>query len=430
MAYNWGMMKEKYRKDAMFRIWFKDNFNQIITESDYLEAYDIGFFYRYSDVRDLISQNLDLILKKLTFKSDFLQFMTFDEKKNNLEKFFEGNKIDDDMKKSFTILVKEGVLNSNKALEILANKIEETYNEIGLGRVYDIMKKIPNFLNCNKNDPNMEKIDKFLTSKFEEICDSDFGLYKFEFKYFNKFESFKKEIQKKGSEFFMVFPIDYTISLEECREIAKDIFGDFTSDIFSKMKYGYKDPTRAFIIKMIIDELLKRADNGKNMDAVEQIGKGCYSVVYKIGDLVLKVGRRRCTEIPNHRRILKPIIRRQISDVSDEDNFIEIQNYVETNWYKGMKSEDINKVLEGIYYELLEDGVVFGDVKPENVGKLIRPNTTHEYDLCHNEISPPERATGIIGKDKGGPLQAGEYVIIDTDHIYRKMMSKENKSER
>ncbi len=418
MAHDWKIMKEAYSKVDEFRIWFKENFIRIVTESDYLNAYDIGSFCKYSDVRELVFQNLDLVLSKMTSKSDFLQFMDLGERRKNLEKFFEGKKIDDDMKKCFYILLDEGVLNSNKALEILANKIEETYNEIGLSRVYDIMNIIPCFLIISENNPNMKKIDEFLTSKFEDICDADFGLYKFKFKYFNKFENFKKEIQKKGPEFFMVFPIDYTISLEECREIAKDIFGDFTSDIFSKMKYGYKNPTKASIIKMIIDELLKRADNSKNMDAVKQVGEGFFSVAYRIGDKVFKVGKRANPVIQNHRRILQPIVRRKIGDEYDEDNFIEIQNLVDTSWYKKMKSEDIHKVLLNIYSELRDDGLVWVDVKPENIGKLLRPNTTHEFDLRNKEINPPERATGIIGKNKGEPLQAGEYVIIDSDLIY------------
>ena len=86
MKYDWKAMKEGYSKIAEFRNWFQNNFVRIINESEELSASDIGFFYRNDEMKEIILQNLDLVLSKIKSKSEFLQFMTMSEKKRNFDK--------------------------------------------------------------------------------------------------------------------------------------------------------------------------------------------------------------------------------------------------------------------------------------------------------------------------------------------------------
>lgn len=429
MKYDWETMKNEYRNNFEFRSWFKENFINIITENDEVNPYDIAGFCIFNEGREVFFKNLKLVLSKMKCKSDFLPFMRSNEIRNNIDIFFEGEKTDKDMKKCFHKLIDAGFLNSDKGLEILSNKIETIYDGIGFQGVCEIMDMIPHFYIYSENNPYIKKIDNFLTGKFEEICSTNFENYGFKFQYFNKMNNFKKEIQKKGPDFFIGFSLDSNISLEECRDVAKSIFGEFTSENFSKIKYGQNDARKALIIQTIIDELLEQTGEGASMDDVKKIGQGVYSTTYKVGNYALKIGiGRNNYTIPNHRRILKPIIRTKIkSDFSQEkftndaDTFIEVQNLIETSWCEHMTEEEINQVLFDIYSELRNDGLIWVDVKPDNIGKLLKPNTSHifylDIDGRKKEINPDGNSTGVLGEEKGELLDVGDYVIIDSDYI-------------
>jgi len=135
-------------------------------------------------------------------------------------------------------------------------------------------------------------------------------------------------------------------------------------------------------------------------------------------------------DIYAHRRILQPIIRRSIATndrITDwssnkKAEFIEVQNLVDKNWYKDMTKEEINEVLFTIYSEMRSQGLVWTDIKANNVGRLLRPNKANlSLFLDENrqkiEGIPPNEAIGFIGEVQGDVLQEGEYVILDTDYI-------------
>ena len=190
------------------------------------------------------------------------------------------------------------------------------------------------------------------------------------------------------------------------------------------------------VFGIIISELIKRQKE-KNIDLfdVSYLGAGGSSVAYKIGDYVVKVGHGRVKiKIPNHRRILQPIIR-----LKNENAFIEVADYVETREFS---YEEYKK----IYYELLADGYVWDDANRLNLGFLKRKNvprhgikriikTEDGVKIIDDESSSDEKATNIIGDIDGEPLQRGEVVILDTDHIYKlndpevlkKIISREGK---
>lgn len=175
------------------------------------------------------------------------------------------------------------------------------------------------------------------------------------------------------------------------------------------------------MISRIIEELCE--SQGVGIKDLEFAGAGFYSQNIKIGDYVLKLGRERITnEIRKHRRIIKPIIRQQ-TNIAGEKNvpnlFVEVQNAVDTKWYEGMSEEEVDEVLYQIYKELMDESIVWTDIKPENIGRLLKPNKEN-LTVYGEEIQSSDYAIGFIGERKGKILRPGELVVIDTDYIYKK----------
>ena len=63
----------------------------------------------------------------------------------------------------------------------------------------------------------------------------------------------------------------------------------------------------------LFGKLRKKPDEYITAEDIKYIDRGGYSKAYKIGDYVLKIGDERANEVmPNHPRILQPIIRLRI----------------------------------------------------------------------------------------------------------------------
>ena len=153
------------------------------------------------------------------------------------------------------------------------------------------------------------------------------------------------------------------------------------------------------IVTPIVDKILEK----ENCDIVNSrvVFGGAFSSVLIIGDNVIKVGIPRKTfNIPNDKRILQPYLRRDLSEEQGIEAVIEVSDRVDT---------DINlseEELYAIYKEMRDRGIVCGDFKYNNIGKLIKDN-------------PPRNnaKNGMIGV-VSETLKVGDYVILDTDLIY------------
>ena len=165
----------------------------------------------------------------------------------------------------------------------------------------------------------------------------------------------------------------------------------------------------------MIEELLE--SEGVDYIDIEKMGGGSYSDVYKIGNKVLKVGGERGTyTIPNHRRILQPLTR---TNFIDEKNglvigCVEISDRVKTI----PRREQDKEKLYAVYKELRDAGIIWTDVRFENVGKLITKNIP---TLNGEEIDVAPNSVGFNKKvSKEQVLDNGEWVVLDTDYIYKK----------
>lgn len=165
-------------------------------------------------------------------------------------------------------------------------------------------------------------------------------------------------------------------------------------------------------LAIIIDELLK-SENKKYID-IDFCGNGQFSNAYKIGEKILKIGTvRENYNMPNHRRILQPLTRINFAEDGQDIFCIEINDEVDTE----IKEEEKNsEILYKMYKELRSDGIIWTDIRWENIGKLKRRNRPTlngiEMDVVHNSI-------GFDKEIVDGILEKGEFVIIDTDFFYK-----------
>ncbi len=153
------------------------------------------------------------------------------------------------------------------------------------------------------------------------------------------------------------------------------------------------------IVTKTVDKVLEK-ENCKITD-IKILLSGGFSSVIQIGDMIVKVGLPRKTfDIPNDKRILQPYLRKDLSKEYGVEAVIEVSDRVDTDI---SLSED---ELYEIYKDMRNRGIVCGDFKYDNVGKLIKPNISHNDEI-----------NGMIG-EISETFNSGEYVIIDTDFIY------------
>lgn len=159
------------------------------------------------------------------------------------------------------------------------------------------------------------------------------------------------------------------------------------------------------IIRLIIDELI--VSENVNLADIKKLQSGSYSKVIQIGNKILKVGIERKTfNIPNSKYILKPIIRKNLREISSIPVVIEVSEKVDTD-----VKLDNDKLYE-FYEKLRNNGIIYGDLKNENIGILLKDNK-----IYYNNISYDDKNRGFLN-DCYDILEKGNIVIIDLDYIY------------
>ena len=199
------------------------------------------------------------------------------------------------------------------------------------------------------------------------------------------------------------------------KEIGKQLILNSTNLINKKLRgleYDYPQEYNDAII-IILDEIMK-SENIK-FSEIKPKGSGGYSKVFLLGNTILKIGNPRMTyNIPNHRRILQPLVRQEFLD-KDNKAFatIEISEAVDTKLSKyNITQEDIYL----LYKELRDKGIRCGDLKIENLGVLLKPNKTY---YKNEAVSPGSIARGFDRNlSEEETLSKGELVILDSDFLY------------
>ncbi len=161
---------------------------------------------------------------------------------------------------------------------------------------------------------------------------------------------------------------------------------------------------------IMIDELLQ--SEGKRWIDLSVKDGGTYSDVFEIGEKILKIGQPRKTyKIPYSRRILQPLLRTNFDADGKDIACVEICEKVDTDF-----ECDEQETLYEIYKELREKGIIWTDPKPTNIGRLKKENVV---TLNGEKMEVDSGAVGFEGEIKEEPLKEGDFVIIDTDYLYR-----------
>lgn len=267
----------------------------------------------------------------------------------------------------------------------------------------------------------IDKIDTGLVLNIDKLLDSkeEYGI-----QLIKKMKKLKEEIKHRGVGVFSKLKIRRDTSVSNTIELCEELYGECDEEKLVVMKFAKSDKQIVTAIATIIRELMAKSNGDINIKNIELAGVGGFSQALKIGDYILKIGDERATEyIPNDKRILQPIIRQYIEPKKHtHNNFIEIQNAVDADWWHGMTDKEIDDILYKIYEEMRERGKTWYDLKKENVGRLLKPNRINykyrDIDGTEKDLRPTKSATGFIENEEPDEiLEAGEYVIIDTDLI-------------
>lgn len=141
----------------------------------------------------------------------------------------------------------------------------------------------------------------------------------------------------------------------------------------------YSEKLLSLMNKVLQDEQVQMID-------INELGRGSYSKVLQIGEKVLKVGApREIGQIPKHPRILQPLL---------ETNFMDSKNQVFACIELSTKAEKLKEEdyqedkLYELYQYLRDDGIIWTDVKFENIGKIDGKLVVIDRDFIYKEGNP------------------------------------------
>lgn len=201
--------------------------------------------------------------------------------------------------------------------------------------------------------------------------------------------------------------------LKKLREMDEERFKENYPVIIGKMaSANEKKWDKKFLdsLTMIINEI---AQNEKtDLSNLKYVTSGSFSDVYRIGNKVIKFGKKRVTDkIPYHRRVLQPLLRRKL-DTGNGNLYIEISEYIKRDNID-LEEDEIYQV----YKELRNDRIIWVDAREANLGRLEKDNIAY----FNTELNVKNESVGYIPEtiEKDKPLQEGDLVIIDTDLLFR-----------
>ena len=223
-------------------------------------------------------------------------------------------------------------------------------------------------------------------------------------------------ISNNMEQIIKLIPIKLLISkqfyLPKLKELNPVKFDDLHSLIVSKIAtnaaYKQKNPLDSKTVNaltLIFEEIAENENT--DLSNIQFLKSGFFSQAYKLGNKVIKLGRPHFNhKIPYHKRLLQPLIRREILP---ESLYIEISEYLKPG--KPITEEDIYSV----YKSLRDDGILWLDPSLENIARLEKDNIIHFKDKLNVE----DESLGYIPSNskKDQVLSKGDLVVIDLDFL-------------
>lgn len=187
--------------------------------------------------------------------------------------------------------------------------------------------------------------------------------------------------------------------------MVNSIIDILKTKILNNKKINF-DKYRSFIF-LLLDEISK--NESTSISSTEFIGTGGYSAVFAIKTKVIKIGiERKTPHFPNNPYILKPLLRKTIT-IDNMPIFFEVIEKVDTN-INDITKEEIYK----LYKNIREIGLIWTDVKIDNVGRLIKDNKIYWYE----NITPSDETLEFTKTIGNHQLKKGELIVLDGDYIY------------
>lgn len=169
---------------------------------------------------------------------------------------------------------------------------------------------------------------------------------------------------------------------------------------------------------------------GLSIDDIKVMEPGSYSDVLAIGQYVLKLGDvRETSEVPEHDRILEPVLKFEVFAGVDEENapilpvtFIEVQpRVILVDDLDNFEASEKREQLYELYSELRRDNIMWGDAAERNIG-IIEFSSDSQTDVLVDIREELDKTANVISyRSKKMTPKKGEkqrLVILDTDYIY------------
>ena len=201
---------------------------------------------------------------------------------------------------------------------------------------------------------------------------------------------------------------------------AKESNFEYDELFFSeKQKREFTD-----FFELLIKDLANYCENNRLDSSLRLIGKGTTSIIYSIGDKIVKIGKpRRKSSIPYCEYLLQPIINR---DFEFDGYPIHVEVTQKVLVCENIKDSWSDEKFVAIRDELAEKLHVIGlkstDLHPANIGVLTSENKIH-FDSINFDIGN-EVSTSIQNNNNLIIKGAGEFVIIDLDCLEIEDMAK------
>ena len=168
----------------------------------------------------------------------------------------------------------------------------------------------------------------------------------------------------------------------------------------------------AEFIERILYEIGQRQNS--KLSEIETLQEGASAKPFVFKNMVLKVGLPPKTyNMPNSKYFLQPLIRIELkSNKGKPFACVEVTNRVDTTF---TNSEKTNENLYQFWKKIRDEGIIWTDVRWNNVGKLLQRNIPSNNGV---EMYSDSKATGLENINIGEPLGKGELVVVDLDYVF------------
>ena len=206
------------------------------------------------------------------------------------------------------------------------------------------------------------------------------------------------------------YPKSYAYICDYVDAHFKEVFTGFYKNMYN---IGSLDEVDQSIVDYLF-ELLTQIKNYEGVRFCELVKcpRGNFSNVFILGDKVIKLGKSRgIDEIIDTPYVLKPLVRGKL-----ETNHKAPLCYEVTERAVSLETGEIDQEeMYKLYKTLRDQGIVWVDIRENNLGYLLKDNILHWYPGTEYD----SESRGMIPCDDDTVLKAGDLIIIDNDHRFK-----------